>query len=313
VYATPIVKGIATWIPGAQRFIKAATGGTDSARYCYSVWLRHLVMASGNGLSVDPKVVAELGPGDSLGIGLAALLTGADEYYAFDIFKYASYERNVAILDELVTLLAAREDIPGNDEVPDLRPPLRSYGFPSHVLSQRRLAEALEPDRVEAIRKDLRRADASKPGFIHYVVAGDTGVARERFADMVFSQAVLEHVNDLQECYQQQYRWLRPNGFISHQIDFKSHGLTKEWNGHWKFPTRAWKVVQGRRLYSMNRQPHSAHLRALESCGFTIVCDVRSDGHGGIRRAQLAREFRNMSSDDLTCSGAFIQAVKVAG
>jgi hypothetical protein len=44
--------------------------GTEG-RYCYSVWLRHLVSAAANGLNCSPKAVAELGPGDSLVWGSA--------------------------------------------------------------------------------------------------------------------------------------------------------------------------------------------------------------------------------------------------
>ena len=69
--------GMATWLPGRANLWVGATGGTVSARYCYGVWLRHMKMAREAGLDTNPRVVAELGPGDSLGIGLAALLAGA--------------------------------------------------------------------------------------------------------------------------------------------------------------------------------------------------------------------------------------------
>src|SRR5205823_13172626 len=116
MYITPILQGLATLIPGMKNFVAQRTGGTDSARYCYAVWLRHLLMAYENGLSVQPKIVAEIGPGDSLGIGLSALISGTEKYYAFDIFKYANYERNVRIFDELVELFEKKEDIPNEIE-----------------------------------------------------------------------------------------------------------------------------------------------------------------------------------------------------
>jgi hypothetical protein len=100
----PVLKGIATSIPGVRNFIMQRTGGTDSASYCYAVWLRYLLMAYENGLDSQPKIVAEIGPGDSLGIGLSALITGAEKYYAFDIIKYANYERNSTIFDELIEI-----------------------------------------------------------------------------------------------------------------------------------------------------------------------------------------------------------------
>ncbi|MBM4372890.1 MAG: hypothetical protein FJ098_14650, partial [Deltaproteobacteria bacterium] len=73
--------GIATFVPGVRFLDRRGTGGTGSARYCYSVWLRHLVLAKDRGLLDQvPATVAELGPGDSIGIGLAALLSGATAY-----------------------------------------------------------------------------------------------------------------------------------------------------------------------------------------------------------------------------------------
>jgi len=77
-----LIFGMATFVPGIYQLRAKGTGGTDSARYCYSVWLRHLVMAKRNGLNPYPRIVAELGPGDSLGIGLAALISGCDKYFA---------------------------------------------------------------------------------------------------------------------------------------------------------------------------------------------------------------------------------------
>jgi len=88
-------KGGHIFLPATGRFFRELTGDTDSARYCYAVWLRHLTMSRESGLSDTPRVVAELGPGDSIGIGIAALLTGAEKYYAFDVCRYATNQRNI--------------------------------------------------------------------------------------------------------------------------------------------------------------------------------------------------------------------------
>jgi hypothetical protein len=81
--------GIATFIPGFRSFTARKTGGTVSARYCYSVWLRHLCMLHAHGLPMTFETVVEFGPGDSLGTGLAALLSGADRYITLDAVRYA--------------------------------------------------------------------------------------------------------------------------------------------------------------------------------------------------------------------------------
>jgi SAM-dependent methyltransferase len=312
MYITPMLRGIATLIPGVRNFVAQRTGGTDSARYCYAVWLRHLLMAYENDLSVQPKIVAEIGPGDSLGIGLAALIAGAEKYYAFDIRKYANYERNAIIFDELVELFIKKENIPDEDEFPNLKPYLKSYKFPKNILNEYRLIECLKQERIDTIRENLKMVGDKIGNSIQYFAPWyDIKIIEEASVDMIFSQAVLEHVNDLEDTYEKQYFWLRPNGFISHQIDFKSHGITKEWNGHWRYTNFVWKIIQGSRPYSLNRQPHSVHLKLLEKNNFRILCDVRTKNASGIRREHLAAEFCDISNDDLACSGSFIQAVKV--
>ena len=37
--------------------------------------------------------IAEIGPGDSIGVGLLALLLGVEKYYAFDVVKFANVEK----------------------------------------------------------------------------------------------------------------------------------------------------------------------------------------------------------------------------
>lgn len=69
-----IKRRMATFVPGAVRLFHRGTGGTCSARYCYAVWLRHLVLAAEHGLlDRPPRRVVEIGPGDSLGTGIAAI------------------------------------------------------------------------------------------------------------------------------------------------------------------------------------------------------------------------------------------------
>ena len=103
-----LIKGLATYVPVLNRLTMRGTGGTVSARYCYSVWLRHLVLAHEQGLRKIPDTVAELGPGDSLGSGLAALLCGSERYFGLDVKSYAPTDRNRQIFDELVELFQRR-------------------------------------------------------------------------------------------------------------------------------------------------------------------------------------------------------------
>ena len=317
---TPYLKGIATYVPGLYPHLvglirPGRTRGTDSARYCYSVWLRHLVMAARQGLPTNPKTVAELGPGDSLGTGIAALLCGVDTYYAFDLVQYATNDRNLKVLDELLNLFHRRAPIPADSEFPEVLPRLVSYEFPAHILSDEQLSRSLAHERVQSIRRALVRLTFEPINGIRvcYRVPWDNAeVIQPNSVDMVFSQAVLEHVGDLQSTYRALFQWLKPTGYMSHTIDFRSHGISKEWNGHWSFSDLEWKLVHGRRPWLLNRQPHSIHLRLAEQNRFKIVSDVRQQDLGGLDRRHLARTFQALSEQDLTTSSTFIQAVPAA-
>src|SRR5439155_1152871 len=161
--------------PGVAAVFGRGGGDTSSARYCYSVWLRHLVVAAANGFKVPPRVVAELGPGDSLGLGLSMLLSGADRYHAFDVVQHAQVKRN---------------------------------------------------------------------------------------------QAVLGHVDDLASSYRAMRLSIKPDGLLSHTIDFRCHSTARVWHGHWRYSDAVWKLIRGRRSYLLNREPYSAHLRLLAANGF---------------------------------------------
>ena len=310
--AASFIPGVASLPLVKRRLIRRSLGthGTDQARYCYSVWLRHLVSAHDNGLNDDPKRVAELGPGDSIGIGLAAILTGAERYYAFDVVKHANTERNLAVFEKLIALFRAETQIPGPDEFPRVGPELEDYTFPRHILTAKRMASALRVKRLDRIRQSLRSTDSAN-SMIQYRAPWNTKAAIERDSiDMVYSQAVLEHVDDLADVYQAMVQWLRPSGYMSHQIDFKCHDSAREWNGHWTHSDLMWKLARGKDIWLINREPHSTHVKLMDANGFRIVADKIVHKPSRISRRQLASKFRSLTDSDLTTCDAFIQAVK---
>lgn len=306
----PLITGIATLVPGVKRIRPNGGGATASARYCYSVWLRHLVMAHKNALNTFPRTVAELGPGDSLGIGLSALASGAERYYALDVVPYSSPERNLSIFDEIIALFRQRTDIPGREELPAVKPYLDDYSFPSDILTAARLEEALDDVRLERIRHSIKTPNRQE-SLIDYIVPWfDDGRIRHKSVDMLYSQTVLQHVDELAHTYQTMYDWLRDDGYISHQIDLTCRDTSEHWNGHWTLSDFQWKLIRGKRPYLINRVPHSQHLELLRESGFRVVCDKTVLEESKIGRQHLAKRFSQISDEDLTTRGAFIQAVK---
>ncbi len=305
-----LIHGLLTFVPGWYSEREKYIGGTDSARYCYAVWLRHLVIAQKNGLDPYPKIVAELGPGNSLGIGLAALISGCERYLAFDVVEHADIANNLQVFDELVALFERRDDIPGDAELPKTHPRLDTYDFPRDILTEDRLWVALDRIRLQRIRDSILNATRREQhALIQYRVPWhDLHVIEKASLDMIYSQATLEHVDDLPHTYKAMRTWLKPTGYLSHQIDFKCHGTADEWNGHWTYSDLMWKAIRGKRPYLLNRMPHSAHLRLLQEEGFRIVCDQTIHATSHLTKDALARRFRTMPDDDLITSGAFIQA-----
>lgn len=313
IKVSSLVVGMATYIPGLRGLTGRRTGGTGSARYCYSVWLRHLSMLHRSVLPTTFKITAELGPGDSLGIGLAALLSGTERYVALDAVRYADSSRNLRIFEELTALFRQRAPIPDETEFPLVQPPLPSYAFPADVLTSARLDAALDPRRLELIRASISNpattADAAGP--VCYLAPWKPGGIGEATVDLVLSQTVLEYPGDLAGIYAEMCRWLKRGGVMSHEIDFKSIGIAKEWNGHWSCSDALWCLVAGKRRNRLNREPHSTHIAFIERGGCRIVRDERTIRPSGITRAQLAPCFRHLTDEDLTTSSALIQAVKL--
>lgn len=297
-------------MPGSSRLFRNGTRGTDSARYCYSVWLRHLVKIHNcRGVPLD-GVVVELGPGDSIGTGLAALLSGACQYFAIDVVHHSNVEHNLRVFEELITLFEARAPIPSDAEFQGIKPQLNNLQFPRDILKDDWLAYCLDPRRLKTIADSLTEmAEGESPVNCLDPLKARVLIGSDRI-DLLFSQAVLEHADDLSNVYRTCFAWLKQDGLMSHQIDFKSHGLSPDWNGHWVYPDPVWRLIRGKRPYLLNREPCSTHFRLLSETGFEVIAEERFIAPTRLARRQLASRYRGLSDDDLTTAGVFLVAQK---
>ncbi len=300
-------------LPAVQERLQRRAGGaqaTISARYCYAVWMRHLVKVAEQGGSTDLNVVAELGPGASLGVGLAALLCGAERYYAFDVVSHTVAAASRTVFEELVSLLEARAPIPDATEVPQIWPTLASYAFPHSVLRPERLARALAPDRLERVRRSLEHVDAPGSMIQYRAPWTDSGLIEDDAVDLVMSQAVFEHIDDLRGAYHAMRRWLRPGGLGSHTIDFRSHDSSRRWDGHWAYSDLSWRIIRGRDIWSINREPCSTHRRLLAENGFRIVSEQLSRARGTLPPGRFAPRFRALTEEDRTVNSVYFLHMK---
>lgn len=303
-----VVKAALTWAPGSSWLIDRKTGGSIDAGYCYSVWLRHLSMLSSIPGFRLPRVVAELGPGDSLGLGIAAMLTGVERYVGLDLVPFATSRANVDVFDGILELVTERAPIPWRS-YPEVLPGLSSFDFPADVLDEAHLSRALDRDRVERIRDAVAHPDRS--GLIEYHAPWtDPGVVQRASVDLVLSQAVLEHVADVNGTHRAIADWLRPGGFASHQIDFRSHSLSARWDGHLEASEPMWRFVSMHRRFLLNRQPLGAHLRGLDESRMEVEIVDRVRDESTVDRSTLNRVWGDWLPGDEETASAYVAARK---
>jgi len=241
---------------------------------------------------------------------LSALLSGSSHYVGLDVVAHSNPERNQRVLDELIPLFQGRAPNPDKGW-PEFSSYLDERLFPSHILTEQMLHDALNPERIAAIRRAVSAPSPQDPITAEYKTPWfDPRVIEEGSIDLVVSQSVLEHVVDLPNTYQALYQWVKPGGWMSHQIDFKSHGMTTRWNGYRTCSDRLWEITLGKRPFMINRQPASVHLRLIQEAGFHLVTHQKFMRKDGIRRQELAPRWSDISDDDLNCSGMYVIAAK---
>ena len=284
------------------------TGGTSDSRYCYSTWLRHLILLNKHQKDI-PAAVAELGPGDSLGTGIAALICGCEKYVGLDVFIYRDAAYNVKIFDELVILFKNETPLPVASEFPRVRPYLNNYDFPAHILTEEILARSMAAERLAAIRKELASPAASNI-FVKYFVPWQADDIKNESIDFVFSQGALQFA-EMDFIYHTMNKWLKPNGMMAHVIDFSSLGMSKVWNGHWAYSSLEWKLFSIGKKMLINRAAVSVHKEYLVKYNFNLLNIITYKKENGLYQDQLAKEFRHLANDDVETQLAYMLSAKV--
>lgn len=310
-----IAGGVKSFLPVRKKY--TGTGGSDSARYCYGTWLRHVISITESVPELRPRVIAELGPGDSLGLGIAALLSGVERYVALDVLMHTNVEANLEMLSRLADLFRARADIPGDDEFPELHPRVSDRRFPQSALTTLGLRPDASDDHLNALRQSIRDANGGAPpgAPIRYLCPWPNATLEPGSIDLVVSQAVLQDmdhwsgVDVLSTAFSAMSRWLKPGGAMSHQVNL-AFPDTEHWNQHWSYGELTWKIIRGRRPYYVNRVPASEYVRLCERYGFDVVALTPVMADTGLPGEKLPRRFKHLPASDYTTRAVHFVAVK---
>ena len=165
-------------------------------------------------------------------------------------------------------------------------------------------------------RKGLNPPDISKAGTLDEIVVAcnaqyltqglhSFGSIETGTVDLIFSQAVLEHVrkNEFLVTMRECFRVLTPEGIASHQVDLKDH-LGGSLN-NLRFNERVWEsdffVRSG---FYTNRIRFPEMIDLFENVKFVVeVCDIRRWKQLPVKRQSLSNDFLYLSDADLMVSG----------
>ncbi|MBI1735083.1 MAG: class I SAM-dependent methyltransferase [Candidatus Rokubacteria bacterium] len=215
----------------------------------------------------------ELGPGDSVASAVVAWAHGAAGGWLIDSRALATMD--MAVYRPLVASLAARA------LARDVRP----------------LADAVDvPDL-------LRRTNA------RYLTEGVASLRQiaDATVDIVFSQAVLEHVplDGIDATFRELFRVQTPGGHGSHRVDFRDHLQNSLHN--LRFSQAVWEKpwFAARGGFYTNRLRLSQIVVRARAAGFVVeVVDRDLFPALPLPRPALAPMFRDLSDDDLLTRGA---------
>jgi SAM-dependent methyltransferase len=255
-----------------QRLGLFSPGGMDDPDYACSVFEHHYRVA---GAPPPGFAFLELGPGDSLASAVIGRAYGAKRGWLIDSGAYASCD--MGLYHRLAERLEA--------------------GHPAVDLAHVRAA----PD-PKAMLAELS---------VRYLENGLAGLrdVPGGSCDMVFSQAVLEHVprDEFAATMVEIYRILKHGGISTHQVDFRDHlggGLN-----NLRFSDAMWEApcFARRSGFYTNRLRLSEMMAMMRAAGFAVEIAARERWEQlPISRPALELRFRGMSDEDLATWSAFV-------
>ncbi len=231
---------------------------------------------------LNGKCMLEYGPGDLPGVALLMYAHGAAKVYCVDRFPLmALSEKNAHALALLLERL------------------------PPRIRSRAEVA-------VRQWENSRHQADRA----IEYLVRPNGLSSLKGEVDIVFSRAVLEHVNELEATYFDMAGALRPDGIAIHMVDLRSHGLHRRNRLDFlSWPEPMWNVMySGKGL--PNRHRVNSYRAMEERAGLIRVslraAEVALPHEVDEVRAHLARRFQEITDEDLAWLGFWLVSRKPA-
>lgn len=206
--------------------------------------MRHWQKYSGAGGSLEGKSILELGPGPDVGIGMILLSRSARKYTAIDV-------------NPLVELMP-REFID-------------------------RALERIGGEACRLSKNEVEKAIEGNGGRLEYICdpAFNLRALGQKSVDLVFSQAAIEHFDNVEDTFSQLAEVVRPGGEIVAEIDLATHTqciLRMDPLNIYRYPKALYNMLRFRG--SPNRLLVSDYIGILQKTGWTNiqVCPAKTLG-----------------------------------
>jgi len=249
----------------------------QSLAYVHEVFDDYLRVGGFGPEGLTGSTILEIGTGDSLGVALLMIGSGALRVVCLDRF---AIQRDPGA--EQVLLAALAEPAP-----PEVQTRMRgcfNSGYPTaHGMIRRVAGLPVE-----------RASDTLTPGTF----------------DLIVSRAVFEHVSDIEAAYVSCLRLLRPGGRMIHKVDLSGHSQVEPHPLHFlTYSDRLWAFMSSN-LTRINRRRWSHHRVAILKAGFRIERFLPTavfPRHAvDSIRPRLSSGFKDLSDEDLAIAGFFV-------
>ncbi len=230
-------------------------------------WLTFLALYTDCTASLRGKVVLELGPGADLGVGLITLYLGAKQYNSLDVNNLVDTVPSL-FYDELFNKI---HDKIGNGD-----------------------------DTIDHLKEQLALTNSGNNDRLNYVCRDDFDIRTfgKNSIDIVFSQAAIEHFDDIEKAFQQLSEVIKPGGFLVAEIDLNTH---TRWLRDvdplniYRYPEWLYKALKFRG--APNRVRPIKYIKALEENGWENIyikpLTVISKPYHLNCKPHLAQQFRS--------------------
>ncbi len=271
-----VIKGAITFIPFANSYInirkrKKNNHSGSNALFCYTLWMKIITFLHNSNCPIKFESIAEIGPGGFLGLGFCALLTGSEKYTILEIEKNFNSNKNLQLFEEILSLFKENTSVPSYHQFEQINIKTDNFEYYNQIIDQSELNKYMSIERINKIRDSI---SASGSNLIECNFNWEQNPHVLIDFDMVFSRAVMEHVNSPEIVYKNIGSILKSDGIMLHDIEFHSHGITKSWHGHNDINDFVWSIIKGKRNYFQNRLNYNEHCLLMKKNNFKRINEI---------------------------------------